>query len=128
MFKLAAGDTLAGVAIKYDVSVEDLKRANGLSSDWDLWKKSGESLLSPYKWIINRPRGRVSVTSWLQVTLAGLFHKTLRIHKFQIYSYCFNFDCIFAHNFKNSVIYSHFAVDYIEKSFMEQAQDGQIIC
>ena len=39
--QLTEGDTLAGLAIKYDTTVEDLKRANGLVSDWDLWKKSG---------------------------------------------------------------------------------------
>jgi len=43
-FQLSASDTLAGIAIKYDISVEDLKRSNGLVNDWDLWKKKGQLL------------------------------------------------------------------------------------
>ena len=38
-----------------------------------------------------------------------------------------NFGCKFANNFKNSVIYSNFAVNYIEKSFIEQAPDALAI-
>jgi LysM repeat protein len=44
LFQLSANDTLAGIAIKYDISVEDLKRSNGLVNDWDLWKKKGQLL------------------------------------------------------------------------------------
>ena len=40
-FQLTPSDTLAGIAIKYNVSVEDLKRCNGLVNDWDLWMRTG---------------------------------------------------------------------------------------
>ncbi len=33
-------DTLAGIAIKYNVSIEDLKRENGLHKESDLWLKN----------------------------------------------------------------------------------------
>ena len=39
--QLSPNETLAGIAIKYNVSVEDLKRANGLVNDWDLWMRTG---------------------------------------------------------------------------------------
>jgi hypothetical protein len=44
-FQLSPADTLAGLAIKYDTSVEDIKRANGLVRDCDLWKKSGTNAI-----------------------------------------------------------------------------------
>ena len=60
----------------------------------------------------------------LHLTTWGLFHKTLRIHKLQI---CRNGQILTVNllvSCKNSVIYSHFAVNYDEKkvlrnSFME---------
>ena len=61
----------------------------------------------------------------LHLTTWGLFHKTLRIHKLQI---CRNGQILTVNllvSCKNSVIYSHFAVNYDEKkSFTEQFYGG----
>ena len=51
----------------------------------------------------------------------GQFHKTLRIHKLRICSYGQILTLNLLMNCKNSIIYGHFAINYKEKSFMEQA-------
>ena len=51
----------------------------------------------------------------------GQFHKTLRICKLQIYSYGQILHVNLLINWKKSVIYGKMAVNYEEKSFMEQA-------
>ena len=51
----------------------------------------------------------------------GLFHKTLRIRNLQICSYGQILTVNLLENCQNTVIYSHFVVNYEEKSFMEEA-------
>lgn len=51
----------------------------------------------------------------------GLFNKTLRIRKLLICSYRQILTVNLLVNWKHSVIYGHFAVNYEEKSFMAQA-------
>ena len=51
----------------------------------------------------------------------GLFHKTLWIRKLRICNYGQILTVNLLVNCQNSVIYGHFVVNYLEKSFMEQA-------
>ena len=53
----------------------------------------------------------------------GLFHKTLWIRKLRICNYGQILTVNLLVNCQNSVIYGHFVVNYLEKSFMEQAAD-----
>ena len=55
----------------------------------------------------------------------GLFHKTLWIRKLRICNYGQILTVNLLVNCQNSVIYGHFVVNYLEKSFMEQAPAGK---
>jgi len=54
-----------------------------------------------------------------------LFHKTLWILKLRICNYGQILTVNLLVNCQNSVIYGHFVVNYLEKSFMEQAPAGK---
>ena len=56
--------------------------------------------------------------------IRGLFHKTLWIRKLRICNYGQILTVNLLVNCQNSVIYGHFVVNYLEKSFMEQAPEG----
>ena len=62
-------------------------------------------------------------TGYGQVTniYRSLFHKTLWIRKLRICNYGQILTVNLLVNCQNSVIYGHFVVNYLEKSFMEQA-------
>ena len=57
----------------------------------------------------------------------GQFHKTLQILKLRICSYTQILTVNLLINCKNSVIYGKMAINYEEKSFIEQAPGGLVV-
>ena len=68
----------------------------------------------------NAQDSNLATTIWIT---RGQFHKTLWIRNLRICSYGQILTVNLIINCKNSVIYGHFAINYEEKSFMEEAPE-----